>query len=232
VRTSAVCSLGALCAVAIALGGQVAAGHAQDSVARESAAAAETTAADATAAKPKPAKRIGRHAYAATAATRPLEGWPAPKGKGHYYVDFRARTAASYGHAYVWYGRSDSPYVDVAGLHPAGNEVPYILGHIIPVPAETGASYGDLDEQYVTAHYRVYMSEADFKDVSEFIRRLQKISLLWHAPTYNCQTFIGLIASHMGLKTPVVAGLDPEAYVNEIRDLNGGRRVVHFTANN
>jgi hypothetical protein len=33
--------------------------------------------------------------------------------------------------------------------------VPYILGHIIPVSSETGKSYGDLDEQYLTASYRV-----------------------------------------------------------------------------
>ena len=78
-----------------------------------------------------------------------------------YYVDFRARTAASYGHAFVWYGRTDQQAVEVAGLHPASESViPYILGHIIPVPSETGASYGDLDEQYLTASYRVLMDEA------------------------------------------------------------------------
>ena len=78
-----------------------------------------------------------------------------------YYVDFRARTAASYGHAFVWYGRSDQKQIEVAGLHPASDSVvPYILGHVVPVPAETGKSYGDLDEQYLTASYRVYMTEA------------------------------------------------------------------------
>ena len=55
--------------------------------------------------------------------------------------------------------------VEVAGLHPAGDELPYVLGHIMWVPSETGASYGDLDEQYLTASYRVYLSEADAKKV-------------------------------------------------------------------
>ena len=51
--------------------------------------------------------------------------------------------------------------VEVAGLHPATDSViPYIIGHVLPVLAETGASYGDLDEEYLTASYRVYMTEA------------------------------------------------------------------------
>jgi hypothetical protein len=71
--------------------------------------------------------------------------------KGPYYVDFRARTAASYGHAFVWYGKTSEKQVEVAGLHPAGDVLPYVLGHLMWVPSETGASYGDLDEQYLTA---------------------------------------------------------------------------------
>ena len=46
--------------------------------------------------------------------------------KGPYYVDFRARTAASYGHAFVWYGKTSEKKVEVAGLAPAGDEVPYL----------------------------------------------------------------------------------------------------------
>src|SRR5215510_15541167 len=62
--------------------------------------------------------------------------------KRPYYIDFRARTAASYGHAFIWYGRVGQKAVEVAGLHPATESVvPYILGHVIPVPSETGASY-------------------------------------------------------------------------------------------
>src|SRR5262249_2921963 len=56
-------------------------------------------------------------------------------GKAIYYVDFRARTAASYGHAFVWYGRADQKQVEIAGLHPATESViPYIIGHVLPVP--------------------------------------------------------------------------------------------------
>src|SRR5947199_10488666 len=120
-----------------------------------------------------------------------------------YYVDLRARTAASYGHAFVWYGRADQKQVEIAGLHPATESViPYILGHVIPVPSETGKSYGDLDDDYLTASYRVYMTEAEARDVFAFIKRLQARSPMWNAATWNCVAFIQAIAIHMDLKVP------------------------------
>jgi len=148
-----------------------------------------------------------------------------------YYVDFRARTAASYGHAFVWYGRADQKQIEVAGLHPASESVvPYVLGHLIPVPSETGKSYGDLDADYVTASYRIYMTEAEAKDVFAFIKRLQAISPVWNAATWNCVAFIQAIAIHMGLKVPGNHLLYPEDWVNQLRKLNGGRRYMSSPA--
>jgi hypothetical protein len=147
---------------------------------------------------------------------------PGARAKGPYYVDFRARTAASYGHAFVWFGKTSEKQVEVAGLHPAGDELPYILGHVFWVPAETGASYGDLDVQYLTASYRVYLSEADAQKVFAHIKHLQATSLVWNAETSNCTSFIGRIAAFMGLKVPSHL-MKPEAYVNELKEMNGGR---------
>jgi hypothetical protein len=147
--------------------------------------------------------------------------------KGPYYVDFRARTAASYGHAFVWYGKTSEKAVEVAGLHPAGDEVPYILGHLMWVPSETGASYGDLDPQYLTANYRVYLNEADAQKVFAYIKHLQATSPLWNAQTTNCTAFIGRIASFMGLKVPFHLKR-PEEYVNELKAMNGGRQTAQL----
>jgi hypothetical protein len=156
---------------------------------------------------------------------------PQTATRGLYYVDFRARTAASYGHAFVWYGRADQKQIEVAGLHPASESVvPYILGHLIPVPSETGKSYGDLDEEYVTASYRVYMSEAEGQRVFAYIKHLQSSRPLWNAPTYNCVAFIQDIARYMGLKVPGNHLLYPEDWVNQLRALNGGRRNVSSPA--
>jgi hypothetical protein len=213
-RVSAIRSVGAWCAVAIWLAVLVCAVHAEEQAKRAGSLMA--------AANLKPT------AAETSAAAPPLEGWPVPKGKGRYYVDFRSRTAASYGHAFLWYGRTDDPKVEVAGLHPASDSpIPYVIGHVLPVPAETGASYGDLDEQYVTAHYRVYLSEPDAKKVFAYIKQ---ISLLWHGPTYNCMTFIGAVASYMGLKTPPTPLMYPEDYVKKLEELNGGRKTVHLSA--
>ena len=148
-----------------------------------------------------------------------------------YYVDFRARTAASYGHAFVWYGRADQKQVEIAGLHPATESViPYILGHVIPVPSETGKSYGDLDDDYLTASYRVYMTEAEAKRVFAYIRHLQATSPLWNAATYNCIAFIQDIARYMGLRVPGNHLLYPEDWVNSLKRINGGRRYMSSPA--
>jgi hypothetical protein len=161
---------------------------------------------------------------------KPVRG-PQSGVRGPYYVDFRARTAASYGHAFVWFGKTSERQVEVAGLHPAGDTLPYVLGHLMWVPAETGASYGDLDPQYLTASYRVYLSATDARKVFSHIKHLQATSPVWNAETTNCTSFIGRIASFMGLKTPFHL-LMPETYVNQLKALNGGRQTVQLTSDN
>ncbi len=186
--------------------------QAKPAASASTALASADPAADTDAAKPKSAKRVAAGPAAA---------------KGPYYVDFRARTAASYGHAFVWFGKTSEKKVDVAGLHPAGDATEFVVGHLLPVPAETGASYGDLDPQYLTANYRVYMNEADAKRVFAYIRHLQATHKLWNEMTNNCTTFLGQIASYMGLKTPFYLKV-PEDYVNSLKELNGGKQFVQL----
>ena len=97
------------------------------------------------------------------------------------------------------------------------------------VPSETGATYGDLDVQYLTASYRVYLSEPDAKRVFAYIKKLQANSPLWNAETMNCTAFLGSIASFMGLKAPFHLQL-PEDYINSLKQLNGGRQMVQLAA--
>jgi hypothetical protein len=161
---------------------------------------------------------------ARTATRKPMSS----SARGPYYVDFRARTAASWGHTFVWYGKTSERAVDVAGLTPAGDVGAYMLGYITWVPSETGASYGDLDPEYLTAHYKVYLNEADAKRVFAFIKHLQATSKVWNAYTTNCTGFVGEIAEYMGLKTPS-RWTRPENYVNELKALNSGRQVVRLS---
>jgi hypothetical protein len=177
-------------------------------------------------------------ANALVSGEAPIESKTAPRStrkpragsaKGPYYVDFRARTAASWGHAFVWYGKTSEREVEVAGLTPAGDTLAYVLGYVLWVPSETGASYGDLDPQYLTANYRVYLNEPDAKRVFAYIKKLQASSPVWNAETSNCTAFIGSIADFMGLKAPV-RWQRPEEYVNNLKAMNGGRQIVQLSS--
>jgi hypothetical protein len=179
-----------------------------------------------------------REARAMARLVYPVHPHPVSRLAGRYFVDFRSRTAASYGHAFVWYGRLNAHgkvgLIDVAGLHPASdNPIPYIIGHVFPVPSETGKSYGDLDEEYLTANYRVYLSEADAMKVFAYIKYKQNTSPLWLASAFNCTGFIADIAAYMGLKTPVTGTwMYPEDFINSLRDLNNGREEISLAAAN
>ena len=182
-------------------------------------------------------KRVA-DANALVSSEAAIESKPSPQStrtpgstsaKGPYYVDFRARTAASWGHAFVWYGKTSERKVEVAGLTPAGDTFAYALGYLTWVPSETGASYGDLDPQYLTASYRVYLSEPDAKRVFAYIRKLQASSPVWNAEISNCTSFIGDIANFMGLKAPV-RWKRPEDYVNSLKAMNGGNQIVRLSS--
>ena len=177
-------------------------------------------------------------ANAFVSSEAPIESKTAPQStrkpgagsaKGPYYVDFRARTAASWGHAFVWFGKTSERAVEVAGLTPAGDTTAYVLGHLTFVPSETGASYGDLDPEYLTANYRVYLNEPDAKRVFAYIKKLQANTPVWNAETFNCTGFIGNIADFMGLKVPN-RWQRPEEYVNSLKAMNGGRQMVQLSS--
>jgi hypothetical protein len=145
-----------------------------------------------------------------------------------YFVEFRSRYALSYGHTYVVFGRvngaGQAVSREVAGLHPASTSAtPYVLGHFVPVPAETGWSDGDLEEQYRSASWRVMLDEAEYTRVVAYIRKLQASSPVWQASVYNCNAFTGDIASFMGFKTPSKY-LRPQEFVTQLRQMNTGAR--------
>lgn len=158
--------------------------------------------------------------------TRASQQAVAPRDQTGYYLDFRSRYALSYGHTFVVFGKlgtgGKAISKEVAGLHPAGDDVtPWSIGHIIPVPSETGASDGDTEDQYITASYRIHLTAAQYQDVVGFIRKLQASSPVWHAVFYNCNAFVADIARHMGLSSPGTLAF-PADFINGIRTMNGG----------
>ena len=151
-----------------------------------------------------------------------------------YFIEFRSRYALSYGHSYVVFGRVDQAgnMIDpeVAGLHPASESaVPYMVGHVLPVPAETGWSDGDLEEEYMSANWRVMLNEDEYWKVVAYIRELQAKSPVWHAALYNCNAFVADIAASMGYKTPFI-WLRPQKFITQLREMNGGPNAIGRTS--
>jgi len=166
----------------------------------------------------------GAPARAAAAA-----GEVGAKQTEQYYIDFRARYAISYGHTFVVFGRGSGPGKkinpnQIAGLTPAtDNPIPYYIGHLLPVPAETGASEGDDDAKYMSAHYLVRLNKAEYDRVIAYIKQLKAEHRTWHAVVYNCNDFVADIARFVGLKVPSTM-LFAKYFIEGIRDLNTGTR--------
>ncbi len=168
-----------------------------------------------------------RMAYAAPSVTAAQSQAPVRSlGNNTYFVEFRSRYALSYGHTYVVFGRKNGAGAvierEVAGLHPASTSAtPYVIGHFVPVPAETGESDGDLEEQYRSASWRVMMDETRYREVVDYIRKLQASSPVWQASVYNCNAFTGRIAKFMGYKAPSPY-LRPQQFITKLREMNTG----------
>jgi hypothetical protein len=159
------------------------------------------------------------------------------KNAGQPFIEFRSRYALSYGHTFVVWGRLNArgeigqikPEM-VAGLHPAGegSEL-WTIGHMVPVPAETGPSDGDLEEEYVSNRFRVLLSEADYAKLVAHIKHKKANSPLWHAALYNCNLWTGEIAQFLGLKTGF-HWLPPAEYIGKIKELNSAGEQTAWSA--
>jgi hypothetical protein len=146
-------------------------------------------------------------------------------GSGDYYIEFRARYAWDYGHTYIVHGRVGVPpnKSSVAGLSPVGDDsTAWVIGHYVPVPAETGWTDGDLEDKYVTARYRVLMSKDQYDRVMGYVQELQGRSHVWSAELYNCNAFVGDVAKFMGLKVPDSTLIYPKIFISHLRLLNTG----------
>jgi hypothetical protein len=145
-----------------------------------------------------------------------------------YFVEFRARAAQSYGHTFAVYGRVGQKITAdrVVGLHPfTESPIPWMAGHLILVPSETGASDGDTEDQYIIARYRILLTEQEYRRLVTHMKQMQASSPVWHAVLYNCNAFVADIAKYMGLKTPFSTLQMPKNFITELRELNAGAAV-------
>ncbi len=159
-----------------------------------------------------------------------------------YFVEFRARNAASYGHMYVMFGEVNDRHEvirsEIAGFFPAGDSKKcencsvyyWTMGHVVPVPAEIGTSDGDLEEQYVLARYRVWLDANQYHRLVAYIRQRKTHLGPWHAFLNNCVTFGRDVAVFLNMKVPVLMAISPSVVmypkdvVEWLRDANGGEK--------
>ena len=160
----------------------------------------------------------------------------------HFFVEFRARNAASYGHVYVMYGEANARHEvirsEIAGLGPAGDRrdclncsvYNWTLGHLIPVPGEIGATDGDLEEQYVLTRYRIWIDAAQYKRLVAYIKTRKADKTQWHAMFNNCVMFGRDVAAALNLNVPPFFDFsrgivpNPKTAVEALRDANGGEK--------
>jgi hypothetical protein len=174
------------------------------------------------------------HNKAWSAAEEPYIGAGAPQSR--YFVEFRARNAASYGHMYVMFGEVNARHEiiksEIAGLFPAGDArgcencsiYYWAIGHVLPVPSEIGASDGDLEEQYVLARFRVWIDADQYKRLSAYIKERKAQKGPWNAFFANCVIFGRDVASFLNVKMPPIAAMGllyPQGMVEAIREANG-----------
>jgi len=157
-----------------------------------------------------------------------------------FFVEFRARNAASYGHMYVMYGEVNERHEvirsEIAGFFPAGDSrtcencsvYNWTIGHVIPVSSEIGASDGDLEEQFVLARYRVWIDAAQYKRLVAYINQRKAHLGPWHAFLNNCVTFGRDVAIFLNMNVPVLMAISPSVVmypkdvVEWLRDANNG----------
>jgi hypothetical protein len=172
-------------------------------------------------------------------AEEPVTGHNAAR---RYFVEFRARNAASYGHMYVMYGEVNDRHEiirsEIAGFFPAGDRrdcencsvYNWTIGHVLPVPSEIGASDGDLEEQYVLARFRVWIDAAQYKKLVAYINQRKANKGPWNAFFNNCVTFGRDVAVFLNLKVPLLAAFSPSVVmypknlVEALREANGVKK--------
>jgi hypothetical protein len=167
-------------------------------------------------------------------AEEPYIGAGAPHWR--YFVEFRARNAASYGHVYVMYGEVNARHEiiksEIAGLFPAGDTrgcancsiYNWTIGHVLPVPSEIGASDGDLEEQYVLARFRLWVDAEQYKRLSAYIEERKADKGPWNALFANCVSFGRDVANVLNLNIPPKVAMGfvyPQGFVEALREANG-----------
>ncbi len=145
-----------------------------------------------------------------------------PVASGTYYVEFRAADIGVYGHSYIMFGRlgpgGRPATVRYADFHPEGGTLGLAVGHAVPVAAEMTPDPETL-RLPITASFRRTITAAQYASMVDAINRVHANNRVWSALAYNCNAFVGDVASSIGMKTPTSL-LFATAFIPALRSLN------------
>ena len=144
--------------------------------------------------------------------------------RGRFYVEFRSRWLAFYGHTYVVYGRLDKTGKPLdqhfVALYPQGGYFGLTLGSLpVAVPATTLPLPEDHDVETLAA-YRRPIGAAQYRKLLAFVYKTRSQENSWNLYTINCNYLAGEIATLIGLKTPPLSAQVAPLYVKELELLN------------
>jgi hypothetical protein len=160
----------------------------------------------------------------ANVSVRGVEAKPtAAASPNGYYIEFRVAQIGTYGHSYVAYGRlnargqpADYHYAD---LHPMGNYAVMMLGHVLPVRANTEWD-PDVLKLPIASSYRRNLNAAEYRKLLAALQRAHaNKQRTWNAVSNNCNHFVAELAKAVGLRAPNDFQLS-YMFVPALRELN------------
>lgn len=139
-----------------------------------------------------------------------------------YFVDFRARRGALFGHTFIVYGRlgDQGQLLDVAyaGNYPADGRLGLIVGSFIPVRTRIGPVKDDFTDP-ATIIYRRRLNAVQFARLNAAVRHVRATERYWHLGFFNCNDFAVEMARSIGLRSPMPWQI-PHAFITGLRVLN------------
>jgi len=146
----------------------------------------------------------------------------APSQTYPYYVEFRADENGIYGHSYVAYGRRNARGQPVsaayADIHPAGDWAGMVLGHFLPVDAETRPDPGT-PRLPIVSYFRQPLTASGYRRLLDVVAHLRAENRAWSVIGYNCNDFVADVARGLGMRAPSTL-LFPYDFIPALKLLN------------
>jgi len=141
-----------------------------------------------------------------------------------FYLEFRARNeTGGFGHSYVALGTIDASgqghQTVVVGFMPRSADDNYWSKFGLSVTGLVGYTRSDLLRR-ADAGFRVVLSRPRYFRLVSEIRSLRKTWTNYELVVHNCNSFVGEIASSVGLRIPLITAQYPVGYITELHALN------------